>query len=154
MRALNEKGGGYDVDDDTDDKKTDTDTNTDSNSSNEQPTVTAVTMQVDSDEAAELFKQIMIANGLSYISLTNGVFNSKTDSSYRMFVLGSDTMLANMYINGVRVSMGQYTLVHNKNGTFTIVLNGDFMRSLGKGDHVLKLELDGNHVIECTIRVE
>lgn len=106
----------------------------------------AIALSGDHEALIKLTKEIMLNNGRRVLSLTNGVFDREKDVEFRLFVLNSATILNNVYLDGQRLGLNQYTIVNNPNGTFEIVLGSELLKTLENGYHSFKLELVSNEI--------
>ena len=162
--ALNDasgKGGpGDDEDDDDDDddkdKKDKDDKDKDDKKEQQESKSDNVVIPsfADPDILSRVIKEIMVQNGTETYSATNGVFDRLTAAPFTMFVRRNATLLSNVYLDGKLLRFDQYSIKLNSNGTFAIIINSEFLRTLKDGSHSLKLNFDGRNDIDTTINIK
>ena len=80
----------------------------------------------------------------------------REEADYSLYVRRLRTMMVNVYVDGNRVPQNgiSYRTVMLPNGMYKIIFSGEFMQSLGKGKHTVRLEFCNADDIETVIEVE
>ncbi len=155
LMKLPQNGGGPDEDDDSKDQPSAV--NSDDPSSSEKA---AVLSGVPGETAVmatvyDSVKTMMMEKGLVCYAPMGNVYDPASAKGHSLIIRASFTTLVNVYVNGVRMSgNGQYyTITRTPNGMFIITFTNDFLKQLGAGEHLIKLELDGLDDINTTVTV-
>ncbi len=100
-------------------------------------------------------KTMMIEKGIVCYAPMGNVYDSGSSNEHSLIIGTSFTSLLNVYVNGVRLSgNGQYyTITRTPNGMFIITFTKDYLKKLGLGEHLIKLELNGMDDINTTVIV-
>jgi hypothetical protein len=122
-------------------------------SGNETPDIIPPDQENDIDY--DVLKAAMILNNLLVYSPQASKYNRAEDAGYTLYVRRSATMMGNVYVDGARVpgnGIG-YRIVMLPNGMFKLIFSREYMQSLSKGKHTVKLEFGNEGDIETTIEV-
>ncbi len=104
----------------------------------------------------EALKNQMIQNDLVVFSPDNSSYNTENGKEYEVYVRVNPSIFLNVYVDGQRLTGDGscYKFVTLPNGMFKIVLNEEYLKKLGKGTHVLKMDFSGYNEVEHLIEVK
>ncbi len=108
------------------------------------------------NNAYKTLKTAMEQNGLEVYSPFAGRYAHSANSAYNLIVRRPGVYLQNIYVDGQRVSAdgANYRIDLNPEGLFTFTLSREFMQSLSKGTHTLKMEFYNAGDVATNITVE
>lgn len=101
-------------------------------------------------------KAMMVQKGLVVYSPTGNIFDINGNYIYGLVLRKPATTLINVYVDGKRIDMNErfYTVEINPEGLSTIRFNKEFLKSLGKGTHTIKLGFDTGNTVDTTITIQ
>ena len=104
----------------------------------------------------DALKKAMIMNNLLILSPQDSKYNKAEGSEYSLYVRRLREMMANVYVDGNRLPENgiSYRTVMLPNGMYKIIFSREYMQSLGKGKHTVKMEFCNADDIETVIEVE
>ncbi|MCR5302582.1 MAG: hypothetical protein K6E49_09120 [Lachnospiraceae bacterium] len=101
-------------------------------------------------------KDMMIQADIDVYSPAGTVYDKNSGAGHVMVIRRLYTSLANVYVNGKRLPGNgkYYKITRLPNGLFTITFTDEYLKSLGNGEHSIKMDFVGSDALNTTITVK